>query len=168
MTKNKFSDRYSGERKKSFFTSKWFILLLGLIAGGGIAAALYKTSVYFSTDESCMMCHVHPHVEGSWTERSLPVYTTSYVMLARKEVAAEFFREEVSLSGRLLEGRRLMVPDVFRKTDDYDVLLDSLRGSNLFLTSRNSFDLMEELGGGKYDLLICEKSEAQLHARENR
>ena len=66
MTKNKFSDRYSGERKKSFFTSKWFILLLGLIAGGGIAAALYKTSVYFSTDESCMMCHVHPHVEGSW------------------------------------------------------------------------------------------------------
>lgn len=28
--------------------------------------ALYKTSVYFSTDESCMMCHVHPHVENSW------------------------------------------------------------------------------------------------------
>lgn len=102
------------------------------------------------------------HVAGSWAERSLPVYTTSYVMLARKKVASEFARDEVSLSGRLLEGRRLVVPDVFRKTDGYVALLDSLRSSNLFLSSRNSFDLMEELGSGRYDLLICEKSEAQL------
>ena len=26
----------------------------------------YKTSVYFSSDDSCMMCHVHPHAESSW------------------------------------------------------------------------------------------------------
>ncbi len=102
------------------------------------------------------------HVRGGWQERSLPVYTTSYVMLARKSVADEFLRKGDSFSGKLLEGRRLMVPEVFRKTEDYAKLLDSLRGSNLFLSSRNSFDLMEELSAGKYDLLICEKSEAQL------
>ena len=27
-----------------------------LFLGAGIMIALYKTSVYFSTDESCMMC----------------------------------------------------------------------------------------------------------------
>ena len=66
MTTNKFSNRYSSERKKYFFKSKTFILFLGLFLGAGIMIALYKTSVYFSTDESCMMCHVHPHVENSW------------------------------------------------------------------------------------------------------
>ena len=66
MTTNKFSNRYSSERKKYFFKSKAFILCLGLFLGAGIMIALYKTSVYFSTDESCMMCHVHPHVENSW------------------------------------------------------------------------------------------------------
>lgn len=66
MTTNKFSNRYSSERKKYFFKSKAFILFLGLFLGAGIMIALYKTSVYFSTDESCMMCHVHPHVENSW------------------------------------------------------------------------------------------------------
>ena len=66
MTTNKFSNRYSSERKKYFFKSKAFILCLGLFLGTGIMIALYKTSVYFSTDESCMMCHVHPHVENSW------------------------------------------------------------------------------------------------------
>ncbi|MBE5033955.1 MltF family protein [Gallalistipes aquisgranensis] len=102
------------------------------------------------------------HVEGSWSARALPVYTTSYVMLARKGLAAGFRERGGGLTARMLEGRSLMVPDVFRKTDDYGMLLDSLRGSNVFLSSRNSFDLMEELGDGKYDLLICEKSEAQL------
>ena len=66
MTTNKFSNRYSSERKKYFFKSKAFILFLGLFLGAGIMITLYKTSVYFSTDESCMMCHVHPHVENSW------------------------------------------------------------------------------------------------------
>ena len=66
MTTNKFSNRYSSERKKYFFKSKAVILFLGLFLGAGIMIALYKTSVYFSTDKSCMMCHVHPHVENSW------------------------------------------------------------------------------------------------------
>lgn len=57
-------------RKKSFFKRKSFILFLGLIIGVAISASLYQTSVYFSSDESCMMCHVHPHADDSWQQSS--------------------------------------------------------------------------------------------------
>ena len=42
------------------------ILIIGIIIGILFVASLYQTSVYFSTNESCMMCHVHPHAEESW------------------------------------------------------------------------------------------------------
>lgn len=37
-------------------------MFIGII----FVVTLYRTSVYFSTNESCMICHVHPHVEESW------------------------------------------------------------------------------------------------------
>ncbi|MDR1332099.1 MAG: SUMF1/EgtB/PvdO family nonheme iron enzyme [Tannerella sp.] len=43
-----------------------FIFLVGFLTGAIAFVSLYQVTVYFSTDESCMMCHVHPHVEGSW------------------------------------------------------------------------------------------------------
>ena len=66
MATNKNSNRYSSDPKKSFFRGKTFMLLLGVIFGAGVMILAYNTSVYFSSDESCMMCHVHPHVENSW------------------------------------------------------------------------------------------------------
>ena len=54
------------KKKKNFFSSKKFILGIGIVLGAGIMIGAYKTSVYFSSDESCMMCHVHPHVYDSW------------------------------------------------------------------------------------------------------
>ena len=68
MATNNNSNRYPSENKGRFFKGKTFILLVGLLLGAGIMVAVYKTSVYFSSDESCMMCHVHPHVEDSWTK----------------------------------------------------------------------------------------------------
>ena len=56
----------NSNKKRNFFKSKFFFLLLGLVLGIALIASLYQTSVYFSTDESCMICHVHPHVEDSW------------------------------------------------------------------------------------------------------
>jgi formylglycine-generating enzyme required for sulfatase activity len=53
-------------QKESFYKRKPFYVLLGAILGAGAVISLYLTSVYFSTDESCMLCHVHPHVEDSW------------------------------------------------------------------------------------------------------
>lgn len=52
--------------KKRFWKKKKFILLLGVFIGAGLFVAAYQTATYFSTDQSCMICHVHPHVEDSW------------------------------------------------------------------------------------------------------
>ena len=56
----------NSEEKKNFFTRKPFILLVGIGVGAGLMIGTYKASVYFSSDDSCMMCHVHPHVYDSW------------------------------------------------------------------------------------------------------
>ena len=66
MGANKSSNNYSKKRRKNYIKSKSFILFLGLFLGAGIMIALYNTSVYFSSDESCMACHVHPHAQESW------------------------------------------------------------------------------------------------------
>lgn len=62
---SKFSKRNSKPEKK-LSKRRGFILILGIIIGVLFIASLYQTSVYFSTNESCMMCHVHPHAEESW------------------------------------------------------------------------------------------------------
>lgn len=64
MTKSRNTNH--SQNKKSFFKKKRVMLLLGLLLGIGIMVATYETSVYFSSDESCMMCHVHPHAEDTW------------------------------------------------------------------------------------------------------
>ncbi len=62
----KTTKRDKRNKKASFIKRKSFYFLLGIVIGVIIIASLYQTSVYFSTDESCMKCHVHPHVEESW------------------------------------------------------------------------------------------------------
>lgn len=66
--------------KKKFYKRKGFFLIIGIIIGVVFVAGLYQTSVYFSTNESCMMCHVHPHAEESW-ELSVHVNNGSGVMV---------------------------------------------------------------------------------------
>jgi len=53
-------------KHKKFFKSKFFLLLLGIITGMILSLSLYQTSVYFSTNDSCAICHVHPHATESW------------------------------------------------------------------------------------------------------
>jgi formylglycine-generating enzyme required for sulfatase activity len=58
------------KRKSAVNGSKkrWFnkLFIIGIVVGILISLSLYQTSAYFSTDESCAKCHVHPHVEESW------------------------------------------------------------------------------------------------------
>ncbi|MDR2118335.1 MAG: SUMF1/EgtB/PvdO family nonheme iron enzyme [Tannerellaceae bacterium] len=61
----KESNRYSSGKNKPG-RIKLLLFLAGLFLGAACVVSLYLTSVYFSSDESCMMCHVHPHVEASW------------------------------------------------------------------------------------------------------
>ena len=65
MIKRRKNERY-GRKRENSSKIKFSYLIIGLILGLCIAVSLYQTSVYFSTDKSCMMCHVHPHVENSW------------------------------------------------------------------------------------------------------
>ncbi len=46
--------------------NRYYLLFIGIFIGFVVMISLYKTSVYFSTDKSCMQCHVHPHAEESW------------------------------------------------------------------------------------------------------
>ncbi|HZH73932.1 MAG TPA: NapC/NirT family cytochrome c, partial [Mariniphaga sp.] len=66
--------------KKKFQKRKSLYLTFGILIGVIFVAALYQTSVYFSTNESCMLCHVHPHAEDSW-KQSVHVNNGSGVMV---------------------------------------------------------------------------------------
>jgi len=56
------------KKQKTYISpkGKGLLLLLGFLIGVICFISLYQVTVYFSTDESCMICHVHPHVEASW------------------------------------------------------------------------------------------------------
>ena len=60
------SSETSKFQKKRRNKNKIFLLIIGFLFGAGVVIALYQTSVYFSTNESCMICHVHPHAEETW------------------------------------------------------------------------------------------------------
>ncbi len=60
-------DRLKSGSKKNKGTKKW-IFLAGIMIGFVIFVSAYQVSVYYSSDESCMMCHVHPHAEESWKQ----------------------------------------------------------------------------------------------------
>ncbi|MDR0795280.1 MAG: SUMF1/EgtB/PvdO family nonheme iron enzyme [Tannerella sp.] len=45
---------------------KVFLLLMGFLFGLVCFVAAYQVSVYYSTNESCMICHVHPHAHENW------------------------------------------------------------------------------------------------------
>lgn len=95
---------------------------------------------------------------------SVQVYNTSYVLLGAKgKVLPANQAGFASLTGSL-NGRRLLVCSAFQNTKSYSTLLDSLPSSQIYVTSRNGFELMEELASGQTDFVICEISEAHIGA----
>ena len=49
-----------------FFKRKSTFFLLGLVLGVVALLTLYQVSIYTSSDNYCMSCHVHPQAEESW------------------------------------------------------------------------------------------------------
>jgi len=47
---------------------KTWLFLAGLCVGIAAFITVYQVSVYFSSNESCMMCHMHPHAEKTWKQ----------------------------------------------------------------------------------------------------
>ena len=73
------SSKTDKPRKKRNRKTRTFFLIIGFLFGAGVVMALYQTSVYFSTNDSCAMCHAHPHAHESW-ELSVHVNNKSGVM----------------------------------------------------------------------------------------
>jgi formylglycine-generating enzyme required for sulfatase activity len=46
---------------------KW-IFAAGIITGFALFVSAYQVSVYYSSDKSCTVCHVHPHATDSWKQ----------------------------------------------------------------------------------------------------
>ena len=94
---------------------------------------------------------------------AIPIYHTSYVLLAGKRKADEIRKKKrFELIPCIREGK-VLISSGFKSTRAYSMLLDSLsRTAEVYVSSRNSFELIGALGDGRYDYLICEMSEAQL------
>ena len=44
------------------------IFVFGLIVGIALFISAYQVSIYYSSNESCMSCHIHPHAEKNWKQ----------------------------------------------------------------------------------------------------
>ncbi len=73
------SSKTNKTRKKRNRKPRIFLLVIGFLFGAGVVMALYQTSVYFSTNDSCAICHAHPHAHETW-ELSSHVNNKSGVM----------------------------------------------------------------------------------------
>jgi membrane-bound lytic murein transglycosylase F len=90
----------------------------------------------------------------------IPLYETSYVVLASR-ARARALDADASIY-ETLSGETLLISQRFGGTASCDVLLDSVSRSEIRLSSRNTFELLEALFSGACDFVICEQSEALL------
>lgn len=94
---------------------------------------------------------------------SIPVYRTSYVLLADKKTAAQARKTEHFRLTEFLQGKKVLIAPGFKRSGAYDMLLDSLASpTEIYLSTENSFESIAAVGERRYDFLICEMSEAQL------
>ena len=115
-----------------------------------------------SKGEVDILTTISSHIEPERTADAIPVYTTSYVMLTKKERAKEIRKSPVEKIIPFLKESDILVSSGFKTSRMYNELLDSLPEANIYVSTKNSFELIERLGEGVYDYLICEMSEAQL------
>ena len=90
---------------------------------------------------------------------SVTLGTTFFVMLARERLSGE----NLPLS-LIVDDRRVMISSAFQQTVHYDTLLDSLSRACLYVSSKNTRELADELQSGQYDFLVCEASDAVMAA----
>ncbi|MCC8089787.1 MAG: transglycosylase SLT domain-containing protein [Rikenellaceae bacterium] len=94
-------------------------------------------------------------------ESNIPVaaFRSNYVIMSRRDRKTE----KISSFGEVLEkldGKSLLVAPGFTSSKSFDLLLDSLKNTETYLTSKRTIDIMKELSVGNYDYIICEKTEA--------
>ncbi len=106
-----------------------------------------------------MVATLDSHTDQIRGGQSVPVCNTSYVLLSKKGAKRKAAGADVI---QVLDGASLLISSSFKGTQTYHKLLDSLNSTDIYISSRNSFELIEALGAGDYDFAICEMSESQL------
>lgn len=123
-----------------------------------------KPSVYanmLEKGEVDVLTTLSDHVGKADRPYEVPIYQTSYVLLCGSRLAAEVRRDPDFELIPFLKRGKVLVSSGFKGTKAYSTLLDSLP-ANVYVSSCNSFDLIESVANGTYDYVICEMSEAQL------
>jgi len=92
---------------------------------------------------------------------AIPVFNTSYVVLTRKEKKSTPLSNIFELIEKA-DGKTIMVSQAFSSSKSFDILLDSLKNTHTYLTTKNILNMLQDLSMGKYDYLICEKNEADI------
>lgn len=86
---------------------------------------------------------------------SMPLYSTNYVVLARKGIQTN----GKSLPEIIGHGT-VMISSGFEGTKSYDYMLDSLSKARIYVSPKDGYELSEGLTSGEYDFVVCERSEA--------
>lgn len=123
-----------------------------------------KPSVYakmLDKGEVDVLTTLSDHIAGEDRTFEVPIYRTSYVLLSGRKLAAKARKSKSFELIPFLRGGKLLVSSGFKGTKAYNTLLDSLP-ANVYVSARNSFELIESVANGSYDYVICEMSEAQL------
>lgn len=121
-----------------------------------------NTTQMLQDGEIDLLATLSDRVDDVHQATEIPIYNTSYVLLSSRKKAVKVRKQErFDLLSFVREGK-LLVSSGFKATRAYSSLLDSLSGGQMYVSSRNSFELIESVGAGEYDFLICEMSEAQL------
>lgn len=93
----------------------------------------------------------------------LAVYSTSFAIVGRRAdaVPSRPERKAGTVFDRL-RGKKVLLSQSFKSSKAYDTLLDSLKGSDIFVAPSGFAQSAKGLAGSDYDYYICEKSEARL------
>lgn len=115
-----------------------------------------------STGQADMVVGASAHMRRMHSR--VPFYSTTFSILAGSEASGAFGEEGDAALFEKLRGSRILISQGFKLSDDYDVFLDSLKGSDIFVSCNDVPEVVEALARGQYDYYVCEQSEARLGA----
>lgn len=98
-------------------------------------------------------------VEGA---QSVPIYTTSYVLLAGPRCSQPLRNGVFNADPERFDDAGVLICSGFKSSKYYGPLVDSLAGARKFITETGGMDAARALVTGGYDYLVCEKSEARM------
>ncbi len=119
----------------------------------GVGEALHEGVV----DMALVLTSKVQHMKGV---HSMPLYTTSYVMLARK--CTRYASPDTTSVESLVRRASVTLPLHFTETESYGRIAATLPDSLLNVSTYAGMELASQLNEGRFDMLVCERGEAQV------